>query len=352
MGVRGTYLDWYCSYLDNRTIRVKCVTSASGQLEYSDVYNIKFGAPQGSCLGPLIFLIFNNDLYMHLQYCQCILFADDTIIYHTHQNLRHLEWCIKEDLAIISDWFNANQLTLNLNKTVCMLFAPNIKNVSLPEEIDFNGMPIPVVKSTKFLGVHIDDKLSFREHYNSLVMKLKRNTNMLKCSKHHLSTHGKKILYYGHIYSHIVYCIGVWGSILPVECIKKLQKLQNKCIMLVDLNKIPLEAKYKINKILQIKEIILLESCKLGYKIVNNELPTMVHRAITTDSKHNSLNKYHRYSTCYKALPNAPLMTGKTYKNSFLTQKYFKNIQSFMFITKKAQNIKHFTVLMKDHLFS
>ena len=59
-------------------------------------------------------------------------------------------------------------------------------------------------------------------------------------------------------------------SILPEECVKKLQKLQNKCIMLVDLNKTPLENKYKINKILRIKEIILLESCKLGYKIVNN----------------------------------------------------------------------------------
>ena len=195
---------------------------------------------------------------MHLQYCQCILFADDTTIYHTHKNLRHLEWCIKEDLGIISDWFNANQLTLNLDKTVCMLFAPNMKNVSLPEKIDFNGLPIPVVKSTKFLGVHIDDKLSFHEHYNSLVMKLKRNINMLKCSKHHLSTHGKKFCTMA-IFSHISYCIGVWGSILPEECVKKLQKLQNKCIMLVDLNKIPLENKYKINKILRIKEIVLLE---------------------------------------------------------------------------------------------
>ena len=145
-GIRGTCLDWYHSYLSNRTIRVKCITSASGQLEYSDVYNIKFGTPQGSCLGPLIFLVFNNDLFIHLQYCQCILFADDTTIYHTHKNLRHLEWCIKEDLSIILDWFNANQLTLNLNKTVCMLFAPNMKNVSTLEKIDFDGMPIPVVQ--------------------------------------------------------------------------------------------------------------------------------------------------------------------------------------------------------------
>ena len=61
---------------------------------------------------------------MHLQYCQCILFADDTTIYHTHKNLRHLEWCIKEDLDIISDWFNANQLTLNLNKQCACCLHP------------------------------------------------------------------------------------------------------------------------------------------------------------------------------------------------------------------------------------
>ena len=77
----------------------------------------------------------------------------------------------------------------------------------------------------------------------------------------------------------------------------------------------------------------------------------MVHRAITTDSKHKPLIKYHNYSTHYKALPNAPLVTGKTYKNSFLTQAV-KNVQSFMFITRKAQNIKHFSLLMKNHFFS
>ena len=74
----------------------------------------------------------------------------------------------------------------------------------------------------------------------------------------------------------------------------------------------------------------------------------MVQWALTTDSKYNSLNKCHCYSTRYKALPNAPLVTGK---NSFLTQAT-KNIQSFMFITKKAQNIKHFSTLMKEHLFN
>ena len=86
-GVQGVCLDWFKSYLSNRTMRVKCITSATGSISYSDSYRVNYGTPQGSCLGPLIFLIFNNDLFLNMSYSCCILFADDTTIYHSHSNI-------------------------------------------------------------------------------------------------------------------------------------------------------------------------------------------------------------------------------------------------------------------------
>ena len=80
--IRGIALDWYKSYLYDRSLRVKCHTSSEG-VKYSDNYPVTYGAPQGSCLGPLLFSIFTNDLHLNLLYTKCILFADDTTIYTT-----------------------------------------------------------------------------------------------------------------------------------------------------------------------------------------------------------------------------------------------------------------------------
>ena len=79
--------------------------------------------PQGSCLGPLIFLIFCNDLYLNLELCYGILFADDTTIYKSHKNLRYLTWAIKNDLEILTDWFKANHLSINSKKSISILFT-------------------------------------------------------------------------------------------------------------------------------------------------------------------------------------------------------------------------------------
>ena len=80
-GIRGICLDWYKSYLCDRSITVKCKVDITGNVEYSDTYPIEYGAPQGSCLGPLLFLIFCNDLNLHLDFMNVIQFADDTTLY-------------------------------------------------------------------------------------------------------------------------------------------------------------------------------------------------------------------------------------------------------------------------------
>ena len=120
-GIRSTALNWFTSYLSDRMIRVKCSVTSTGKVEYSDYEIITYGTPQGSCLGPLIYLIFTNDMAIHLENCNSIMFADDTTLYQTHRSLRYLKWCLQEDLKSLVDWFRANKLTLNLDKTACVL---------------------------------------------------------------------------------------------------------------------------------------------------------------------------------------------------------------------------------------
>ena len=177
-GIRGACLDWFKSYLCDRKVRVKCQVASSGKTEYSDYQTVNYGCPQGSCLGPLIFLLFTNDLYTHLNHCSSLLFADDTTLYKTHRNLNYLRWCLQDDMNTLVDWFRANKLTLNIEKTICILFQPSNSEHSF--EIMIGNCKILSCQFTKFLGIWLDQHLNWTTHYGKLLTKLKRNLNLLK----------------------------------------------------------------------------------------------------------------------------------------------------------------------------
>ena len=182
-GLRGTCLNWFKSYLSDRSLLVSCKSGDAGTVNTSDTYDVKYGTPQGSCLGPLIFLIFCNDLQRHLVFLSCIQFADDTTLYITHKNLNYIRFCIETDLEILKDWFIANKLTLNVGKSVCILFSrcrmDYHLNIRIGDEI------IPQAKSTKFLGMWIDQSLSWSDHIAKTMLKLKSRMNLLH--------HGEKV---------------------------------------------------------------------------------------------------------------------------------------------------------------
>ena len=161
-GLRGTCLEWFKSYLSDRSLLVSCKSGESGCVNTSNIYEVEYGTPQGSCLGPLIFLIFCNDLQNHLMFLSCIQFADDTTLYITHKSLDYIKFCIETDLCTLQDWFIANKLTLNVGKSVCILFSRTGQDV--PLNLRLGKELIPQTKCTKFLGIWIDQSLSWTEH--------------------------------------------------------------------------------------------------------------------------------------------------------------------------------------------
>ena len=216
-------------------------------------------------VGSMIYFRENSiDLHHVLTWSRCILFADDTTIYFSHNNVDFLKWCLSEDLKALSDWFRANKLTLNLQKTVCVHFTD--KQVDAGRGILLGNVEISFAYTTKFLGVWLDKNMSWKGHVSKLMIKLKKNLSLLREAKKFLNIPTLRILYFAQIFSHLSYCLGVWGNLASSETIKKLQSIQNKCVRII-LNEKHINNNDYINlKFLKIKELIKLENLKFAYK--------------------------------------------------------------------------------------
>ena len=334
-GIRGVALNWFESYLTGWKMRLKIKHPDSHAHNHSSWYDLTHGAPQGSCLGPLLFLIFCNDLSLNLEYLSCIQFADDTTLYYADKNLDVLKCCVEYDLNIILDWFRANSLTLNVQKTNYLLFAPDKKRHAVYLNVD--NILIQPSNAIKFLGIVVDDKLEWTQHVKNVLTKMKRNYNLMRLGKNLLSTHGLKSVYYAHVYSHLSYCISIWGSMISANQLEKLKSQQDRCMQLID-NRLPADQAYAKYKVLKIKQVIDLELCKMGFKIHSGDLPKNLLDNIRSDAKGDSLRKTHRYNMRQKNEANLPVITNKKYHQSFL----FQGIKRYSTLPSVIKNINKF----------
>ena len=351
-GLRGPCLKWFESYLSNRSMLVSCKSDDSINNHTSESHQVEFGAPQGSCLGPLLFLIYCNDLQIHLLYLNCIQFADDTTLYITHANLNYISFALDHDLRILQDWFKANKLTLNVGKSVCILFS---KKTDTGKElrIQINGEAIPQVEFTKFLGMWVDRSLSWKEHASRLTLKLTRNIHLLRMGKHMLSPHVQKILYHAQISSNILYGLGIWGSMACQQDLNKLQSIQSQCVSLINCHRTTSQ-NYQECKILKIANQITLEMCKLWHKHYLGDLPHKLSAEMAHDHKNESLEKSHGYNTQTRHLQNAVFAKCKQYSTSFLVKgnvEYTKhtNLSSENNTRSYSKKLKHILLMTEKY---
>ena len=168
------------------------------QLEWFALFRfITTGVPQGSVLGPLLFIIYTNDLPLNIENAKCILFADDTTIYESSRDMPKLYTCtsLNNNLNILADWFRANKLSLNVNKTVYMIFDHSLRPVYNVQHLKIGTDLIERVRSTKFLGLHIDDKLKWSEHIRHVKGKLSSSLYALRSARNVLSSDQLKTVY-------------------------------------------------------------------------------------------------------------------------------------------------------------
>ncbi len=182
LGFKTCLDNWFRPYLGNR-MQLTVVNNVS-----SSTGDVLCSVPQGSHVGPMLFICYINDLERHLLYSNPSLFADDTALLATGTTIEDVSYKLNVDLGIVSDYFAANKLQLNLNKTKCMFFHNGYKFRNANElAIQHNGLQVEQVNSFKYLGVYLDPTLSFKDHVEYICKKSKQRTGMLWRMRHFIS---------------------------------------------------------------------------------------------------------------------------------------------------------------------
>lgn len=150
--------NWIKSYLSNR----QQFTSLNGV--NSDLRKVKCGVPQGSILGPFFFIIYVNDISNVSKNASLVLFVDNTYIFFSDSDPQRLEDLVCRELKLYFDWFTVNKLSLNVAKTNFIVFNNDNLNGGHKFKISVDGNCLQHVENVKFLGTHIDSKLSWNEH--------------------------------------------------------------------------------------------------------------------------------------------------------------------------------------------
>ena len=231
-GIRGNALKLISSYLTNRKQYVSVLDVESNELP------VEFGVPQGSVLGPLLFILYINDICNLTDKGKLVLFADDTNIFVAADSKAKAYDTANHVLQAVSNYMEINLLHINVKKCCYMYFSPSKRNDSDPEDdldsqnLSINSKIIKRVKQTKFLGVIIDDKLSWKPHILSLNKKLSSACGRISQIRKYLPESLFKLIYHSLFESHLGYAISVWGGVSNSQ-LKPLFITQKKCIRIL-----------------------------------------------------------------------------------------------------------------------
>ena len=286
-GVRGIALEWFKGYLSERTQ----FTVFNGH--NSSVSNLTCGVPQGSILGPLLFIIYINDIVYSSNYFKFIIFADDTNLLAADDNIHDLINTVNSELLNVSTWLNANKLSLNVDKTICMHFKNRYDSRKhIYNDILINNRPIMKVSNTKFLGIIIDESLTWKDHNTYITNMVSKYTGILFRLKHTLPYHVLFSLYNSLVLPHINYCNLVWADFNNCN-LNSIHVKQKKIIRLCSnshylAHSAPLFATLNT---LTVYDIHRLQKATFMYKFVNNLLPSLF-----SDYFHKS-DTFHSYGT-------------------------------------------------------
>ena len=225
-GIRGNILKWFESYLSNR----KQFVFYNGVS--SDIASFTCGVPQGSVLGPLLFLIYINDLPNISSKLSFFLFADDTNIYYESNNLIELEKTINKELKLLSLWLNLNRLALNVSKTNFVIFRSPKKPLNHNVVLIMNRKAIDQKDHVKYLGVLMDQHLSWKYQISNVSKKISRGTGILAKLKGNMNRDLLVNIYYCLVFSYLSYGVEAWGSACQSD-LSKINVLQKKAVRII-----------------------------------------------------------------------------------------------------------------------
>lgn len=293
LGVRGVANTWFESYLSDREQFVIYNNAKSTRKK------VTCGVPQGSILGPLLFLIFINDIVQSSEKLKWTLFADDTTIYFSDKNVKNAIETMNIELYKLKEWLLSNKLTLNITKTKYVIFKSYTKIIPHSDElplVKINNEPLEKVKTFKFLGVNLQENLQWTHHITQTCSKLSKALAMLYKVKGFLPKKSLITLYNSFFLSHLNYCSLVWNFTTETN-INKIKLLQKRAIRIITSSTfrehtIPL---FQNEKILPIELLLQYRIAMFMYDLKEEIIPSCIRSKflLTEDvHRHNTRSKY------------------------------------------------------------
>lgn len=330
-GVRGVANLWFKSYLAYRKQVVEI--SCDGKKYTLAPREIKYGVPQGSVFGPLLFLLYINDLPLNIKEARIVLFADDINILVTAEKGHILQQKINKVMNELYEWFNANSLILNTEKTIAMAFHNRQERDLMKPQIRFGKMEIFYKCETKFLGIHVGNHMEWKAHMMFLSSKLHKVCYMIKSLRDVTSRQVIRSIYFAHFHAYLKYGLIFWGSDRKSKTIFKLQK--------------------RVVRI--ISGVSRLASCRQLFKGLNVlPLPCMYIFEIVCHVKlHLEMleqnNVVHNHNTRQKLNLHAQFCRTKAYKKGVLNMgiKLYNKIPNKI---REVEKIRQFKKVMRSYL--
>ena len=235
-GIRGIINDWFSSYLLNRIQTTQIGTVVS------DKETVLSGVPQGSVLGPLLFLIYINDIHNSTDKLKFSLFADDTNLLYADNDLRSLETTVNHELIKLYHWLTANKLSLNVKKSNFVIFHSHQKRLDYQVDLKIFDNHSNTFSSlehknyVKYLGVLIDSGLTWKDHIDYVASKISKSIGIIAKLRHFVPRSTTSDIYRSLILPYTSYGIILWGQAARVY-LNKIFKLQKRALRLMNFGK-------------------------------------------------------------------------------------------------------------------
>lgn len=339
MGISGVLLKLLTSFLNDR-FQYTMIDGVESKRA-----KVNCGVPQGTVLGPLLYLLYVESLSLVGLQGKYYMFADDTVLIYSSKNTNDLQVLANEDLKLFGDWLISNKLLLSVEKTVFMQFKT--KHTKAPiVSIGFDGHPLKSISTYKYLGLYIKDNLSWDSHIESFI---KKTSCMIGAFRHIASLldyETKKTIYYAHIQSTLQYLVSIWSNTTKFN-LNRINNLQKKALKtlfgkLYNKNN---QMSLVNSQILNFENLRIFEQSKLIYNIQNKSIKTNVNISINS-SKHDhgtrnafqvatakvrtNLGKNSPIQSCirsFNTLPRELIQITNQKKFSETLKKYLLNLQ-------------------------